>query len=150
MGNKDNTEKQHRAHHPGEHANTDGMPTVQQLAFTAAGAAGSALLSALLARRGYAPKTVAGALAAIGAGIAGVGESNAFRALGAGAMSGSGAQLVLMLFAEHEEKKNASSGAASAVDVTTNAAATVGDAVPAPADAANANVVPLATKAAAS
>jgi hypothetical protein len=149
MGNKDYTEKKHKAHHPDERANTEGMPTVQQLAFTAAGAAGSALLSALLARRGYAPKTVAGALAAIGAGIAGVGHSDAFRALGAGAMSGSSAQLVLMLFAEYEEKKNVAGAAATAVDVMTRSSVTLGDAVPA-ADAANANVVSLPTKVAAS
>lgn len=140
MGNKDNNEKKHKTHDRGERANTEGMPTVQQLAFTAAGAAGSALVSALLARRGYAPKTVAGAIAALGAGIAGVGENHAFRALGAGAMSGSGAQLVLMLFAEYEEKKN----------VAANDAVTVGEASPPNADAANANVVPLAAKAAAS
>lgn len=140
MGNKDNNEKKHKTHDRGERANTEGIPTVQQLALTAAGAAGSALLNALLARRGYAPKTVAGAIAALGAGIAGVGENHAFRALGAGAMSGSGAQLVLMLFAEYEEKKN----------VAANDAVTVGEASPPNADAANANVVPLAAKAAAS
>jgi len=149
MGNKDNTEKRHRAHQPGERANSEGMPTVQQLAFTAAGAAGSALLSALLARRGYAPKTVAGTLTALGADIAGVGENHAFRALGAGAMSGSGAQLVLMLFAEYEEKKNVATGA-SAANGAANAAPSVGDAASGPSDAANANVVPLAAKAAVS
>ena len=140
MGNKDNSEKKHKAHDASERAKTEGMPTVQQLAFTAAGAAGSALLSALLARRGYAPKTIAGAIAAVGAGIAGVGDNHAFRALGAGAMSGSGAQLVLMLFAEYEEKES----------VASNDAVTPGEASPAQADAANANVVPLAAKAAAS
>ena len=88
---------------------------------------------------GVLAKLLAGAIAALGAGIAGVGESHAFRALGAGAMSGSGAQLVLMLFAEYEEKKSAAS----------NDAVTPGEAWPAQADAANANVVPLAAKAAA-
>ncbi len=143
MGNKDNIQKTHNARHAVEPANTEGASTVQQLAFTAAGAAGSALLGAILARQGYAPKHVSGALAAIGAGLAGIGDSDALRALGAGAMSGSGAQLVLMLFAEHEEKKNAASDAPTSM-------AAVSDHKPAPADAANANVVPLATKVAAS
>lgn len=143
MGNKDNIEKKDKARHAIEPANAEGTSTVQQLAFTAAGAAGSALLGAILARQGYAPKTVSGALAALGAGLAGIGDSDALRALGAGAMSGSGAQLVLMLFAEYEERKNVSS------DAPTSAAASR-DHEPARADAANANVLPLATKAAAS
>jgi hypothetical protein len=141
MGNKD-IEKKHKAHRAAEPAGTEGSSTVQQLAFTAAGAAGSALLGAILARQGYAPKTVAGTLTALGAGLAGIGDSDALRALGAGAMSGSGAQLVLMLFAEHEEKKEAPNHAPVTV-------AAPDDHVP-PADAANANVVPLAVKAAAS
>jgi len=142
MGNKNNIDKKHIAGHAAEPAHADGASTVEQLAFTAAGAAGAALLGAILAQRGYAPKTVSGALAALGAGLAGIGDSKALRALGAGAMSGSGAQLVLMLFAEYEDKKTA------ATDVPTVAA--FNDHGPAPADAANGNVVPLATKAAAS
>ena len=140
MGNKDNVEKKHNAHRVPP-ANTDGSSTVQQLAFTAAGAAGSALLGAMLSRQGYAPKTVSGALAALGAGLAGIGDSDALRALGAGAMSGSGAQLVLMLFSEYEDKRNVASDAPTAAS---------GNRAPVPADAANANVVPLAVKAAAS
>lgn len=143
MGNKDNIENKHKADHTAKPASSEGTSTVQQLAFTAAGAAGSALLGAILARQGYAPKTVSGALAAVGAGLAGIGDSDALRALGAGAMSGSGAQLVLMLFAEHEERKNVASA-------TSTFAGASSEHAPAPVDAANANVVPLATKAAAS
>lgn len=142
MGNKDHIEKKHKARRAVDHADTEATSTVQQLAFTAAGAAGSALLSAILARQGYAPKHVSGALAAIGAGLAGIGESDTLRAIGAGAMSGSGAQLVLMLFAEHEDKKSAAVDEPAAVEA-------VSEHAPAAPDAANANVVPLATKAAA-
>jgi hypothetical protein len=140
MGNRDNIEKKQKERHVPP-ASTEGRSVVQQLVFTAAGAAGSTLLGAILARQGYAPKTVSGALAALGAGFASIGDSDALRALGAGAMSGSGAQLVLMMFAEYEERKNVAHGAPATV-------AESGD--PVPADAANANVAPLAAKAAAS
>ncbi len=86
------------------------MSTTHQLAFTAAGAAGSALLGAILTRKGWAPKIVSGTLAALGALLAGVSESDVLRAVGTGAMSGSGAQFVLMLFAEYEDKKHDRSG----------------------------------------
>jgi hypothetical protein len=142
MGNKDIIEKKHKATNALASASTERPSTVQQLAFTAAGAAGSALLGAILARQGHAPKTVSGALAALGAGLAGIGDSNALRALGAGAMSGAGAQLVLMLFSEYEDKKRAATDAAT-VAASGDHASTLGDAV-------NANVVPLAAKAAAS
>jgi len=144
MGNKDNIEKKHKARRA-EREDTEGTSTVQQLAFTAAGAAGAAALSAILARQGYAPKHVSGTLAVIGAGLAGIGDSDALRALGAGAMSGSGAQLVLMMFAEYEDRKNQ-----SAANDEPPAVEPVSDLPPAPAETANANVVPLATKAAAS
>jgi hypothetical protein len=140
MGNKD-IEKKYKATNANMAVNSDRLSTVQQLAFTAAGAAASALLGAILARRGYAPKTLSGAIAALGAALVGIGDSDALRALGAGAMSGSGAQLVLMLFAEHEDRKKVGG------DTATTAS---GDHMPAHADAANANVVPLAAKAVAS
>lgn len=103
MGTKDYGEKKQRPRNADDAARSAGASTAQHLALSAAGAAGSALLGAILARRGFARKTVSGALAALGAGIAGVGGNEALRALGAGAMSGSGAQLVLMLFAEYAE-----------------------------------------------
>lgn len=79
--------------------------TTHRLGYTAAGAAGSALVGALLARQGWAPKTVSGALAAVGAGLAWKGDGSTIRSVGAGAMSGAGAQLALMMLADHEEKK---------------------------------------------
>jgi len=138
MGNKD-IDRKHKATNANMPVNSDWLSTVQQLAFTAAGAAGSALLGAILARKGYAPKTIAGVIAAVGAAFVGISDSDALRALGAGAMSGSGAQLVLMLFAEHEDRQKGASN-------TATTAASDGH-VTAQADAANANVVPLAPKA---
>lgn len=141
MGNRHIIEKKHNAQHEPPRALTEETSMLQQLVFTAAGAAGSALLGAILARQGHAPKTVSGALAALGAGLAGIGDSDALRALGAGAMSGSGAQLVLMLFSEYESKKNSVNDASITVAASGEHA---------PAAAANANVVPLAAKVAAS
>jgi hypothetical protein len=141
MGNKD-TDRKHKATNMNMPVNSDQLSTVQQLAFTAAGAAGSALLGAILARKGYAPKTIAGVIAAIGAAFGGISDSDALRAVAAGAMSGSGAQLVLMLFLEHEDRQKVGSDGATT-------AASDGH-VPAEAEAANANVVPLAPKAVAS
>jgi len=74
-----------------------------RLGYTAAGAAGSALLGAFLARQGWAPKTVSGTLAAVGAGLAWKGDGSTIRSVGAGAMSGAGAQLALMMIADREE-----------------------------------------------
>ena len=133
MGNKHGIDKKHQVHHTSPPAPADGRSTVQQLAFTAAGAAGSALLGAILTRQGYEPKTVSGTIAALGAGLASVGDSDAMRALGAGAMSASGAQLVLILFSEHDDRKHAAN-----------------DVRPTIPDAASANVLPLAAKAVAS
>ena len=141
MGNRHIIEKKYNAQHEPPSALTGETSVVQQLVFTVAGAAGSALLGAILARQGHAPKTVSGALAALGAGLAGIGESDALRALGAGAMSGSGAQLVLMLFSEYEFKKNGENDASSIVAASGEHA---------PVDRANANVVPLAARVAAS
>lgn len=76
-----------------------------RLGYTAAGAAGSALLGAFLARQGWAPKTVSGALAAVGAGLAWKGDGDTIRSVGAGAMSGAGAQFALLMIDDHEEKK---------------------------------------------
>lgn len=121
MGTKDYGEKKQRPRIADDADRSAGGSTAQQLALSAAGAAGSALLGAILARRGFAPKTVSGALAALGAGIAGVGGNEALRAFGAGAMSGSGAQLVLMLFAEYAEHGQANDHAAptaAAIDAT--------------------------------
>lgn len=74
----------------------DETPT-KRLATTAAGAAGTALVGSFLARQGWAPKTIAGALAAVGAGLAWKGDGATIRSVGSGAMSAAGSQLALML-----------------------------------------------------
>ncbi len=142
MGNRYNIEKRHKVRNTAEPASTGGSSTVQHLAFTAAGAAGSALLVALLARRGYPPKKITGALAALGAGLAAIGDNDALRAFGSGAMSGSGAQLVLMLFSEYQDKKN--------VAAEPSLVTSCDQPFPASAVPANANVVSATAKAAAS
>jgi hypothetical protein len=48
---------------------------------------------------------VSGTLAAVGAGLAWKGDSSTIRSLGAGTMSGAGAQLALLLLADHEASK---------------------------------------------
>lgn len=76
----------------------------KRLAVTAAGAASTALVGSFLARQGWAPKTVAGALAALGTGLAWKGDGPAIRSVGAGAMSAAGSQLALMLIDDRERK----------------------------------------------
>jgi hypothetical protein len=77
------------------------------LGYTAAGAAGTALLGSFLARQGWAPKTIAGALAAVGAGLAWKGDSETIKSLGAGTMSAAGSQLALMMIDDHNAKQTA-------------------------------------------
>src|SRR5690349_9457003 len=76
----------------------------KRLAVTAAGAAGTALAGSFLARQGWAPKTIAGALAAVGAGLAWKGEGSTIRSVGAGAMSAAGSQLALMMIDDRDHK----------------------------------------------
>ena len=83
-----------RAPRPAKPADETSM---HRLGYTAAGAAGTALVGSFLARQGWAPKTIAGALAAVGAGLAWKGDGNTVRSVGAGAMSAAGSQLALML-----------------------------------------------------
>ena len=74
---------------------------LHRLGYTAAGAAGTALVGSFLAREGWAPKTIASALGAVGAGLAWKGDSATIRSLGAGAMSAAGSQLALMMIDDH-------------------------------------------------
>jgi hypothetical protein len=83
----------------------DGETSLHRLAYTAAGAAGSAIVGAMLAKEGWAAKTIAGALATLGAGLTWKGDSATIKSLGSGAMSSAGGQLVLLLVDEHEHGK---------------------------------------------
>lgn len=76
----------------------------KRLAVTAAGAAGTALAGSFLARQGWAPKTIAGVLAAVGAGLAWKGEGATVRSVGTGAMSAAGSQLALMMIDDRDRK----------------------------------------------
>jgi hypothetical protein len=74
------------------------------LGYTAAGAAGTALLGSFLARQGWAPKTIAGALTAVGAGLAWKGDGDTIKSVGAGTMSAAGSQLALLMIDDHNAK----------------------------------------------
>ena len=81
--------------------------SMHRLGYTAAGAAGTALVGSFLARQGWAPKTIAGALAAVGAGLAWKGDGSTIKSVGAGTMSAAGSQLALMLIDDRDAKKPA-------------------------------------------
>ena len=65
---------------------------------------GPALLGSFLARQGWAPKTIAGALTAVGAGLAWKGDGSTIRSVGAGTMSAAGSQLALMVIDDRDKK----------------------------------------------
>ncbi|MEP6990412.1 MAG: hypothetical protein ABJA80_05725 [bacterium] len=69
----------------------------KRLAYTAGGAAGTALAVSFLKREGWAPKTAATTLTAVGAGLTWKGDAPTIRSLGAGVMAGAGSQLAMML-----------------------------------------------------
>jgi len=77
--------------------------STHRLGYTAAGAAGTALLGSFLARQGWAPKTIAGALTAVGAGLAWKGEGSTIKSVGAGTMSAAGSQLALMMIDDRDK-----------------------------------------------
>ena len=77
---------------------------LKRLAYTAGGAAGTALAGSFLAHEGWAPKTIATALSAVGAGLAWKGDSSTIRSVGAGVMSAAGSQLALMVIDDREKK----------------------------------------------
>ena len=76
----------------------------RRLGLTAAGAAGTALAGAFLAHEGWAPKTIATALTAVGAGLAWKGDEATIRSIGAGVMSAAGSQLALMMLDDRDRK----------------------------------------------
>ena len=77
---------------------------LKRLAATAGGAAGTALAGSFLAHEGWAPKTIATALAAVGAGLAWKGDAPTIRSVGAGVMSAAGSQLALMVLDDRDRK----------------------------------------------
>lgn len=81
--------------------------TLHRLGYTAAGAAATALAGSLLAHEGWAPKTIAGALTAVGAALAWRGDDPMVRSVGAGTMAAAGSQLALMLINDRDTKPRA-------------------------------------------
>jgi hypothetical protein len=79
--------------------------SLHRVGYTAAGAAGSALLGTILKRQNWAPKTVATVIGAVGAGLAWKGDDPTIRSIGAGVMSAAGGQLAIELFTDHEKHK---------------------------------------------
>ena len=77
---------------------------LKRLALTAGGAAGTALAGSFLAHEGWAPKTIATALTAVGAGLAWKGDAPGVRSVGAGVMSAAGSQLALMVIDDRDKK----------------------------------------------
>ncbi len=77
---------------------------LKRLGLTAAGAAGTSLAGSFLAHEGWAPKTIATALAAVGAGLAWKGDGPGIRSVGAGVMSAAGSQLALMIMDDRDHK----------------------------------------------
>ena len=77
---------------------------LKRLGYTAAGAATTSLAGSFLAHEGWAPKTIATALATVGAGLAWKGEGATIRSIGAGVMSAAGSQLALMMMDERDHK----------------------------------------------
>jgi hypothetical protein len=94
---------------------------MKRLAYTAGGAAGTALAGSFLAHEGWAPKTIATALTAVGAGLAWKGDEPRIRSVGAGVMSAAGSQLALMVM-EDREKKAAAPPATQVAKKPANAA----------------------------
>jgi hypothetical protein len=94
---------------------------LKRLALTAGGAAGTALAGSFLAHEGWAPKTIATALAAVGAGLAWKGDAPGIRSIGAGVMSAAGSQLALMVIDDHDHKAAPATSAQALVKKPANA-----------------------------
>ena len=88
---------------------------LKRLGYTAAGAATTSLAGSFLAHEGWAPKTIATALAAVGAGLAWKGDAPTVRSIGAGVMSAAGSQLALMMMDERDHKASAATAQTAAV-----------------------------------
>src|SRR4051794_2860163 len=109
MAKKKKHKKQHHFRNAAPRApratgKADEETPLKRLAYTAGGAAGTALAGSFLAHEGWAPKTIATALAAVGAGLAWKGDEPTIRSVGAGVMSAAGSQLALMVMDDRDKK----------------------------------------------
>jgi len=96
---------------------------VRRLGYTAAGAAGTALVGSFLAREGWAPKTIAGLLTVAGGVAAGTSHDPMVQRLGSGAMSAAGGQLALLMLDDRESKGTTSGASHSPIPKRSNAGA---------------------------
>ncbi len=87
---------------------------LRRLGYTAAGAAGTALVGSFLAREGWAPKTIAGLLTTGGAIASWTSHDPTVREIGSGAMSAAGGQLALLMLDDREKKPDAAAQTATA------------------------------------
>jgi hypothetical protein len=84
-----------------------------RVGYTAAGAAGAAVVGVILTREGWEPKSAAGLLAAAGGAASWASEDARIQCLGAGAMSAAGGQLALLLLDEREQDGRRNAGRVS-------------------------------------
>jgi len=80
---------------------------LERVGYTAGGAVASAFLGGYLAKQGWPPKTIASALALLGAGLSWQGETALVKNIGSGVMASSGGQLVREMFGNGEVKREA-------------------------------------------
>ena len=85
----------------------DKETAAQRLAYTAMGAAGTALAGAFLAKQNWRPKTIASVLTAVGGGLAWRGDTATIRSIGAGSMAAGGGQLALQMIDDREHAQRA-------------------------------------------
>ncbi len=124
MATKKKTKKKHPFRNAAPRAprisKPDDETPLRRLAYTAAGAGGTALAGSFLVHEGWAPKTISTALAAVGAGLAWKGDEPPIRSIGAGVMSAAGSQLALMLMDQRDQKATAATAQAQAAKKPAN------------------------------
>lgn len=76
----------------------------ERLAYTALGAAGTALVGGFLAKQDWSPKMIATALTAVGGAMAAGGKTDKLQAVGAGAFGAGGGQLALLMMDDRYDK----------------------------------------------
>lgn len=76
----------------------------ERLAYTALGAAGTALVGGFLAKQDWSPKVIATALTAVGGALAAGGKTDKLQAVGSGAFGAGGGQLALLVMDDRYDR----------------------------------------------
>jgi hypothetical protein len=76
----------------------------ERLAYTALGAAGTALVGGFLAKQDWSPKVIATALTAVGGAMAAAGKTGNLQAVGTGAFGAGGGQLALLMMDDRYDR----------------------------------------------